>query len=289
MRRRLFAGRDERGSLAVEMAVVVPSLLLIFGLIYAYGRAATVNGTLESGTRDAARSATIARSYDDAQERAENVVRAAIVDLPRSCQKSLVVTVSDTFFAGEPVTVDAECTYSLSDIGLPGAPGSITPQSSFTSMLDPYRGIESRDERGSIAPSVPIIAMALLLLGGLTIDGSRQLNARGEAVAFAEEAARAGAQGVDIDADELVLDEGQARQRVAQYCTRVLQLGQVTECRFVRVEEVSGTDRRRLVVVTHVGTEIQTSLLGLVGKYTLSASGDARARPYEGIEEAIEP
>jgi hypothetical protein len=44
--------------------------------------------------------------------------------------------------AGEPITVDAQCTYSLSDLGLPGAPGSITPKSSFTSMLDPYRGIE---------------------------------------------------------------------------------------------------------------------------------------------------
>ena len=135
-------GRDERGSLAVEMAIVVPSLLLIFGLIYAYGRAATVNGTLESGTRDAARSATIARSYDDAQYRAERVVRAAIVDLPQSCQSSLLVTVSKNFVAGEPITVDAQCTYGLSDLGLPGAPGSITPTSSFTSMLDPYRGIE---------------------------------------------------------------------------------------------------------------------------------------------------
>ena len=134
--------RDDRGSLAVEMAIVVPSLLLIFALIYAYGRAAAVNGTLESGTRDAARSATIARSYDDARERAERVVREAIVDLPRSCQSSLQVTVSRTFVAGEPVTVDAECTYALSDLGLPGAPGSITPHSSFTSMLDPYRGIE---------------------------------------------------------------------------------------------------------------------------------------------------
>ena len=151
-----------------------------------------------------------------------------------------------------------------------------------------WRG-RCRGERGSIAPAVPIIALGLLLLGGLTIDGSRQLNARGEAVAFAEEAARAGAQGVDINADELVLDEGLARQRVDQYCARVLQLGQVTECRFVRIEPVSSSDHRRLVVVTHVATEIRTTLLGLVGAYSLTASGDARARPYEGIEQPIEP
>ena len=137
-----MSGRDERGSLAVEMAIIVPSLLLIFGLIFAYGRAASVNGTLESGTRDAARSATIARSYDEAKQRAEAVVREAIRTLPRSCRDSVRVTVSRNFEPGEPITVDAQCSYELSDLGLPGAPGDITAQSSFTSMLDPYRGID---------------------------------------------------------------------------------------------------------------------------------------------------
>jgi hypothetical protein len=123
------------------MAVIIPSILLIFGLIYAYGRAATVNGTLESGTRDAARSATIARSYDEAQDRAREVLREAILELPRSCQQSVSVQVSDTFEPGEPVTVEVECTYALSDLGLPGAPGDLTARSSFTSMLDPNRGV----------------------------------------------------------------------------------------------------------------------------------------------------
>ena len=84
------------------------------------------------------------------------------------------------------------------------------------------RGVRgARDERGSLAPAVPIIASFLLLMGGLVIDASRQLNARGEAVAFAEEAARAGAQGVDVAADDLELDQALARQRVDEYCRRV--------------------------------------------------------------------
>ena len=146
-----------------------------------------------------------------------------------------------------------------------------------------------RDERGSLAPAVPIIAMFLLLLGGLVIDASRQLNARGEAVAFAEEAARAGAQGVDVAADDLVLDPALAKDRVDQYCRRVEQLGQVQSCRFVRIDPVSSTDPRPLVVVTQVRTEIKTTLLGIIKVESLHATGDARARPYEGIDEAIEP
>lgn len=143
-----------------------------------------------------------------------------------------------------------------------------------------------RDERGSIAPAVPIIAMFLLLLGGLGIDSSRQLNARGQATAYAEEAARAGAQGVDIAADDLVLDEALARDRVDRYCQRVETLGQVAECSFLRIEPVGDGDARRLVVVTRVATEIDTSLLGIVGVQTLTASAEARARPFEGVTEA---
>jgi Flp pilus assembly protein TadG len=149
--------------------------------------------------------------------------------------------------------------------------------------------VRRRDDRGSIAPAVPVIAMFLLLLGGLTIDASRQLNARGEAVAFAEEAARAGAQGIDPVAVDVELDPALVQERVARYCTRVEQLGQVDDCRFLRIEQVSSSDSRQLVVVTEVKTEIETTLLGMVGTRSLSASAVARARPYEGITEPLEP
>ena len=56
-----------------------------------------------------------------------------------------------------------------------------------------------RRETGSITPFALIFAIALLLLAGLVIDGGRQLNARGRALAYAQEAARAGAQAVDLD------------------------------------------------------------------------------------------
>jgi Flp pilus assembly protein TadG len=134
--------RTEAGSLAIEMAMVAPGLLLIFGLIFAYGRAAQVNGTLESGTRDAARSVTLARSYDDALDRANAVMLDALKDAPQSCQDSLDVEIVGDYQPGEPVTVSTQCTYGLSDLGLPGAPGTLTSRSSFTSMLDPYRGLQ---------------------------------------------------------------------------------------------------------------------------------------------------
>ena len=129
--------------MAIELAMAAPALLLVLLLVFAYGRAAAVNGTLESGTRDAARSATFSRSYAEAEQRAHAVVVAAVEDdVPDRCLDSLQVLVSDTFAPGRPVTVSATCRYDLADLGLPGAPGQLSPESSFTSMLDPNRGVD---------------------------------------------------------------------------------------------------------------------------------------------------
>ncbi|MGL5811293.1 MAG: TadE/TadG family type IV pilus assembly protein [Nocardioides sp.] len=139
---RVPPSRDERGSLAIELAMIAPGLLLLLALIYAYGRVGQVNGLVESGTRDAARSATIARSETAAGVRAEAVVREAIAAAPSGCRSTLQVRIVGGFEPGEPVTVVSSCRYSLSDLGLPGAPGSVRASSSFTSMLDPYRGVD---------------------------------------------------------------------------------------------------------------------------------------------------
>jgi hypothetical protein len=140
--------RDERGSLALEMVMLAPAILLLLGLIYAYGRVGQVNGVMESGARDAARSATIARSMAEARDRATTVVDDALAAAPASCRDDRKVTVTggdpahpDAFVPGGAIRVDVTCTYDLSDIGLPGAPGKLTAHSSFTSMLDIYRGV----------------------------------------------------------------------------------------------------------------------------------------------------
>ena len=139
-----------------------------------------------------------------------------------------------------------------------------------------------RDERGSIAPMIPVVAIVLLLLGGLIIDASRQLNARGEAIAYADEAARAGAQGVSFGQNQLTLDPATARDRVQSYCAS-LHNDIVTSCQFDGVSAVSASDPRPLVVTVTVTTKIPTTLLGMVGMTSLTATGIGKARPVEGL------
>lgn len=56
----------------------------------------------------------------------------------------------------------------------------------------------ARDERGQVTPMVAILAVALLALGALVFDGGQILTARREANNLARQAARAGAQQLDV-------------------------------------------------------------------------------------------
>lgn len=144
-------------------------------------------------------------------------------------------------------------------------------------------------DEGSIAPAVPVLALVLLLLAGLVVDASRQLSARGRAVAYAEEAARAGAAAIELDAPDLrLLPEDVVRERVDAYCRAAAAGGAPIrdpgDC-YRGTTSVGDPQGRALVVVTHVEIVQPTTLLGIVGVRDLHAAGDGRARPFEGTTE----
>ena len=76
-------------------------------------------------------------------------------------------------------------------------------------------------ERGAVSTFLAVIALALLMAAGLAIDGGRKVNALRQASHIADNAARAGAQAVDLDtlrtSGELRLQPDQATERVHQY------------------------------------------------------------------------
>ena len=143
-----------------------------------------------------------------------------------------------------------------------------------------------RRDDGSIAPAVPAIALILLLLGGLVLDASRLLNLRGRALAYAEEAARAGAGALQPRPDGFLrVDPLAARSRVEEYCDIARDGGSVRECQFLGVEAPGGTDTRPLAVRVRVQMSERATLLGIVGLSDLTATGEARARPVEGTDD----
>lgn len=133
-----------------------------------------------------------------------------------------------------------------------------------------------RGDHGSIAPAVPVIAVFLFLLAGLVVDSSRLLGARSRAVAFAEEAARAGGQQIDLNSDVVRLDPQAAEQAVQEFCAAARD----GEPRLVQCQATTSTTTD---VQVQTRVQIPTGVLGVIGVRTLTASGTGRARSQQGI------
>lgn len=139
--------RRQRGSATVEFVVVLPVLLLIAGSVIAGGRAWLAHAGVEQLAESAARQASISRTADQAQSSALELVRrdAAAGGLP--CMGGVEVSVDTSGFAvpvGQPASVSAtvRCRVGLSDLLLPGIPGTVDASASATSVLDRYRARE---------------------------------------------------------------------------------------------------------------------------------------------------
>ncbi len=142
------------------------------------------------------------------------------------------------------------------------------------------------DSVGSMAPFVAIVAIALMLLGALVVDGARQLDAKGRATAYAEEAARAGVQRIMLGFGDTKLDEQLAEQAVTTYCDVAMEQDEsLKACAVPPGGIVAQSDDPANPVSVTVNTEVslQPILLDMVGVGSLDAQADASATPQQGI------
>jgi Flp pilus assembly protein TadG len=132
----------EAGNAALELVVLAPVLLFLLGLVIAAGRTSVAQGSVAAAARDAARQASISLTPAAAQAAALSSATAALSQDGLDCDP--VVSVDTSQFSvpvGEPASVTATvtCAVRLSDLLVPGLPGSKTLTATFTSPLDPYR------------------------------------------------------------------------------------------------------------------------------------------------------
>ena len=122
--------RRERGSAAIEAAVGVPAFMLFVALIIIAGRVAIATQAVQASASEAARVASIARTQGAAGDAAKSAAASSLANQNLRCVRT-AVTVDTTGFAtpvGTPATIDAvvSCTVNLSDLSVPGVPGTRT-------------------------------------------------------------------------------------------------------------------------------------------------------------------
>lgn len=135
--------RDDRGSESVQAAIVTPLLIAFLCLAIAAGRLAVSGGKTDAAAEDAARAASLERTPLAAQSAAAEAATRSLEDQGIRCSSTdvdvdasgLAVPIGQVGY----VTVTVRCTVDLSDLLLPGAPGSKTLTSSFTSVVDAFR------------------------------------------------------------------------------------------------------------------------------------------------------
>lgn len=143
MNPQVFHPRGERGSAAIEAAIGVPAFVLFVGLIIFAGRTSVAHQAVESAAADAARSASIARTSQTAQNGAKVAAQTSLANQHVQCL-SIKVTVDTAGFqtpVGQPATVavTVECRLDLSDLSVPAVPGSKIIGASMSSPLDTWR------------------------------------------------------------------------------------------------------------------------------------------------------
>ncbi len=148
--------RSQAGNAPLELVLVAPLLLAVIGLVIAAGRVSTAQEAVDAAAHDAARQASVAANEGTALNTALASATSALAADGLQCQPQVSLPGLAAAFntpIGRPATVHAlvTCVVQLSDVLVPGVPGTITLRARFASPLDPFR---SRD-LSFLIPEVP--------------------------------------------------------------------------------------------------------------------------------------
>jgi Flp pilus assembly protein TadG len=136
--------RTDRASAAIETAVGVPAFLLFLALVVGAGRVALARQAVEAAAAEGARSASIARTQAVAEQVARAGATAAVANQGLHCAQLWVSADTSEFAkpAGAPATVSVtvSCDVDLSDLVIPGLPGTLPITVTMDSPRDTYRG-----------------------------------------------------------------------------------------------------------------------------------------------------
>jgi Flp pilus assembly protein TadG len=133
----------DRGSVAVEVAVVAPAFVFFMLLVVFAGRVSEAEGQIDRAASEAARSASLRQHPSAATADAEAVARANLDVAGVRCQTLDVEVDTINFRPGGRVAVTVACNASMADVTLLGVPGTRDFRSRAVEVIDRYRGSES--------------------------------------------------------------------------------------------------------------------------------------------------
>lgn len=131
---------SERGSVAVETAIIAPALVALLLLVVFAGRVSQAEAEVRRAASEAARAASLEYAEDAAQTAATNRVAENLKHNGVACAELATDVDTSRLVPGGTVTVTVRCIADMADIALLGVPGKRTFVATSVEVIDRYRG-----------------------------------------------------------------------------------------------------------------------------------------------------
>lgn len=132
-------GRDDRGSSAIELAIMAVVLIVFALVIVGLGRMTSARFDVTSAANEAARAASLQTDSGSAVAAGRAAAARTLRDQGVSCTNLDVSIDTSDFAVGGSVTAHVQCVADLSDLTLVYAPGSRTFNEDATAPIEQYR------------------------------------------------------------------------------------------------------------------------------------------------------
>ncbi len=134
---------DEHGSMAIEAAIGVPAFGLFLAMIILGGRIEIAKQTVEAAAYEAARAASIERTQGEGISAGRSAAKISLHNQNVHCTSTALTVNAAAFNAPlgttAQVTATVTCTVDVSDLSIPGVPGTRTITATASSPVDAYR------------------------------------------------------------------------------------------------------------------------------------------------------
>ncbi len=131
--------RGDRGSSIVELAIVMPVVIVLMFVMVALGRYSHSKIVVEQAASAAARAASLTNSPGAASRAAQDAVAATLSGAGLACAHVSAPVDTSTFRPGGEVSVTVTCTADLSELALAGVPGSSSLTFTAVAPLEQFR------------------------------------------------------------------------------------------------------------------------------------------------------
>jgi Flp pilus assembly protein TadG len=132
--------RGDRGSAAVEMAIVAPAVFLLLMLVIFAGRVTEAKREVLTAATAAARAASLQSGETSARGAAQAAAAEALDNAGLTCTPMRIEFGHLDLSPGGSVNVTVFCTADVASVAMPGIAPDQTVSAEATEVVDRYRG-----------------------------------------------------------------------------------------------------------------------------------------------------